>query len=546
MANPVAALEHGQEAYDRQAWGEAYEQLLAADNEEALSPADLERLAMTVYLTGRYVEHAEILERAHHAHLNEGDVEKAAHCAFWVGFALSGAGEYARGSGWFSRAQRMLDEAESECAIRGFLIVLSAAQFNESGDYEAAYARLGEAAKIGERFDDKDLNTLVRLAMGATLNWMGDVAAGVALLDEVMVTVTADEVSPIMVGTAYCGVIEECHQIYDLRRAHEWTAALSRWCSSHPDLVPYRGQCLVRRAEIMQLHGAWSDALEEARRAPERLDEHVSGPIVGAAYYLQGDLHRLRGDLVPAEEAYRRASECGHTPYPGLALLRLRRGDKDAANSAIRHALEESQEPRLRPFLLGAWVEILIEVGDIEAARAAADELAHLAADRGVPLLHAGSAHATGAVLLSVGDARGALAVLRGAWLSWQKLEAPYEAARSRVLVARACREVGDHDTAEMELDAASRVFEELGAVLDLEFAKQLSAIPAQGSASEITLRETEVLRLVATGVTNRAIAEALFISEKTVARHLSNIYLKLDLSTRAAATAYAYKHDIV
>ena len=214
----------------------------------------------------------------------------------------------------------MLDEAESECAVRGFLLVLSAAQFNESGDYEAAYARLGEAAKIGERFGDNDLNTLVRLAMGATLNRMGDVAAGVALLDEVMVTVTADEVSPIMVGTAYCGVIEECHQIYDLRRAQEWTAALSRWCSSHPDLVPYRGQCLVRRAEIMQLHGAWSDAMEEARRRAARRTR------VGAAYYLQGDLHRLRGDFVPAEEAYRRASECGHTPYPGLALLRLRRG----------------------------------------------------------------------------------------------------------------------------------------------------------------------------------------------------------------------------
>ena len=288
---------------------------------------------MTAYLTGRYVEHAEILERAHHAHQHEGDVEKATHCAFWVGFVLSGAGEYARGSGWFARAQRMLDEAESECAVRGFLLVLSAAQFNESGDYEAAYARLGEAAKIGERFGDNDLNTLVRLAMGATLNRMGDVAAGVALLDEVMVTVTADEVSPIMVGTAYCGVIEECHQIYDLRRAQEWTAALSRWCSSHPDLVPYRGQCLVRRAEIMQLHGAWSDAMEEAR--------------------------------------------------------------------------------------------------------AAADELAHLAAERGVPLLGAGSVHATGAVLLSEGDARGALTVLRGAWLSWQKLEAPYEAARSRAHAAK-------------------------------------------------------------------------------------------------------------
>lgn len=219
-------------------------------------------------------------------------------------------------------------------------------------------------------------------------------------------------------------------------------------------------------------------------------------------------------------------------------------GDKDAANTAIRHALDESQEPRVRPFLLGAWVEILIEVGDIEAARAAADELAHLAAERGVPLLGAGSAHATGAVLLSEGDARGALTVLRGAWLSWQKLEAPYEAARSRILVARTCREVGDHDTVEM--DAARRVFEELGAAPDVEFIKQLSAIPARGGVSEITLRETEVLRLVATGVTNRAIADALFISEKTVARHLSNIYLKLDLSTRAAATAYAFKHDIV
>jgi tetratricopeptide (TPR) repeat protein len=256
----AAGLGRGQQAYARQEWGKAYQLLAAADRVTPLAAEDLERLAMSAYLTGRYGEHATILERAHHARMSGGEVERAAHCAFWLGFGLVSNGEFARGSGWLARAQRVLDDAASDCSVRGFLLVLAAAQLRESGDHDAAYARLGEAAEVAERFADQDLTMLVRLAMGSTLNRMGDTVAGVALLDEVMVAVTADEVSPIMVGTAYCAVIEECYQIFDQRRAQEWTAALSRWCSSHPDLVPYRGQCLVRRAEIMQLHGSWTDA----------------------------------------------------------------------------------------------------------------------------------------------------------------------------------------------------------------------------------------------------------------------------------------------
>ena len=332
----ATALASGQKAYEKQDWGTAYERLVAADNGAPLEPADLECLGMAAYLTGRYEEQTEVLERAHHAYLSMGDEECAARCAFLLGFSLMGSGEPARGGGWISRAQRLLDTAAIDCAVRGFLLLLDAHQTLESGDNEAAYAAFGEAAEIGDRFEDTDLTTLARLGRGMTLNRMGDTPAGVALMDEAMVAVTTDEVSPFVVGSAYCSVIEECHQIFDLRRAQEWTAALSQWCSSHPDLVPYRGQCLVRRAEIMQLHGAWTDALQEAQRAQALLDEGVSRTAVGGAYYRQAEVHRLRGDFVQAEDAYRLASDCGRDPHPGLAQLRLRQGNGDAAVAAIR------------------------------------------------------------------------------------------------------------------------------------------------------------------------------------------------------------------
>jgi DNA-binding CsgD family transcriptional regulator len=530
----------GREAFARRAWGEAFDALDAADRRDPLDLDDLERLATAAYLIGR--DDADLWARTFHECARLGDASRAARCAFVLCFGLFSRGEGARAAGWLARAQKALAGDAAEGSGQGYVLVFAGLEQLQSGEPEMALASFEQVAACGERFGDRDLATLGALGHGQSLVALGRTAEGAADLDEAIVAISADEVSPVVTGIVYCAAIETCQLAFDLRRAQEWTTALDRWCDAQPDLVPFRGQCLVHRSQILQLHGAWNDASDEAQRAFELL---AGGPAAGLALYQQGELHRVQGQRDAAERAYRDAHRAGREPQPGLALLRLAQGRVVAALGAIRRVVGEARGAVARAAVLGPDVEIRLAAGDVAGARASADELSAIALDLGATLVQAAAAQATGAVLLAEGEAGSALDTLRRAWAGWHGLDAPYEAARVRVLVGLACRALGDEEGAAMELDAARWVFDQLGAVPDLARVTDL-ARPTPGSPpAPLTAREAEVVRLVARGRTNREIAAELFISDRTVARHLSNIFAKLGLSSRAAATAWAYEHGL-
>ncbi len=538
-------LRRGREAFSRRAWADADALLSASDRDEPLGPEDLERLALAAQLLGRFEDSAAATRRAYQESVRIGDVGRAARAAFWVAIDHLGRGEMAPAAGWLARAERLVGQEDGERVESGYLIIAGAARSLALGDPAAALESYAMAERIATTFSDPDLLTLARLGQGEALIGLRRTEAGLALMDEVMVSATSDEVSPVVVGIAYCSVISSCQQVFDLRRAQEWTEALDRWCEAQPQLVSFRGQCLLSRAELKQFHGAWQEAAAEAMEASQRLAEPEPDPALGEAVYQTAELHRLRGELAEAETAYRRASSLGRAPEPGIALLWLAQGRPKAAAAAVRRATDETTNVFARARLLGPLVEIMLAVGSVDAARLAADEMALVADEIGSRQLGAMAKRAEGSVLLVEDDPRAALMALRASWTAWHELDAPYEAARARVLIGVACRRLGDDDAAAMEFDAARDVFERLGAAPDVA-AVNLLERGKPALTGGLTAREVEVLRLVAAGKTNRAVAADLVISEKTVARHLSNIFDKLGVSSRAAATGYAYEHGLI
>ena len=544
--NTTDELERGRRSHARGAWADSYGSLARAAEDVDLAAEDLELLAVSAYMLGRDQEYLRALERAHDSHLKAGALPRAARCALWAGLNLLLRGERARANGWFGRAQRLVEREGGEGVERGYLLIPVLLQHVVAGDDEAAFATAAAAAAIGERFGDDDLVALVVQEQGHALVRQGHAQHGLRLIDETMLAVTTGKLSPIVTGLIYCNTIAFCQGAYELRRAREWTEALSEWCEGQPDMVAHTGVCLVHRAEIMELAGEWRAALEEARRAGERLGWGVpGGPAGGQAFYRRGEIRRLQGKLAAAEEAYQSAGSCGWDPQPGLALLRLAQGRREAAAVAIRRALAETSMPLNRLRLLPASVEILLAVGAGGEARTACSELEQIAERRQGGMPEAMAAQARGAVELAEGDAPSALVALRRACQVWQELGVPYEAARARLLVGLACRELGDEDTAALELEAARVTFERLGAAPDLNRVEGLIRGPAADTHG-LTPRELEVLRLVATGRSNRQIAAQLVISEHTAARHVQNILAKLRLRSRTAASAFAFEHDLV
>jgi DNA-binding NarL/FixJ family response regulator len=545
IAGKFPALDRARELYGRRAWTSAYQAFLRAEQETALAPEDIELLAMAAYFTGRDEHYLSALERAHHAYCNAGQPLRAVRCAFWLGFRLLMRGETGHASGWLTRGRRLLDRESRECAEHGYLLLPVVEQRLASGNCEGAYAAAAEAVLIGERCRDADLIACARHQQGRIRLQQGQVEPGLALLDEAMLAATAGELSILVTGLMFCSVIAACQEVYALDRSREWTAALTHWCEGQPDMVAFVGACQVHRAEIMQLQGAWPDAIATAQRACARA-QGLDRRATAAAYYQQAEVHRLRGEFAAAEGAYRNASQRGLDPQPGLALLRLVQGRTGDAVAAIRSEVSTTTGRLKRISLLPAYVEIMLAAGELEAAREACGELDDIARSINTEVPEAMAAQARGALLLAEGDARTAIGTLRRAFEVWLRVEVPHAAARVRVQIGLACRALGDQDGASLEIEAARSIFDRLSAAPDLARVDSLMQGTPSGNTHRLTRRELEVLRLVAAGETNKAIAGRLRISERTIDRHVSNILTKLDLPTRTAATAWAYEHGMI
>jgi DNA-binding CsgD family transcriptional regulator len=535
-------LEHGRACCQRRAWGDAYDALRRADQATALEAGDLDRLATAAYLSGHDSEFAPILERLYNLHLDRGEAPRAVRHASWLALMCLIRGEHGQASAWISRGQRLVQACDG--VERGYVALAVAEQHLSCGRTDAADAAAGEALAVGDTYRDADLTAAARHVQGRARILQGDVAAGLQCLDDAMLAVVAGELTPILTGLMYCSVIDWCRQVYALGRAREWTSALSSLCEHEPEMVAFSGTCLVHRAEIMQLQGAWSEALHEAGRACERA-RRVGRRIPGAALYQQGEIHRLRGELAEADDAYRAANALGFEPQPGLALLRLAQGRADAASATIRRLTSVTHDRIRRAWILPAHLEIVLACGDLDEARLARDELRQLGCAFDSDVLRATVAQADGAIAMAEGRPQRAIDPLRAAFQLWEQLDVPYEAARVRALIGHACRALGDNEAAALEWDAARAVFERLAAQRDLA---RLDVPPTPARpviTAPLTARELHVLRLVSTGRTNRQIAAELGLSQRTIDRHLTNILTKLDVPSRTAATTYAFDHKL-
>lgn len=529
------ALEQARRAVAASQWGDAWRALSGLDA-EAMDIDDLDHLATAAYMTGRDEEGFSVWTRAHQRCTAEGSIHRAAAFGTRLANTLGFKGDWSRSAGWVERTANLLRDASIDCVEQGYLDYAQAmCRLFQDGDAPGARDLFIRAGKTAARFHDRELATMARIGEGRLDIYLGEVGHGMTLLDESAVSVEAGELSPVARGDAYCTLIDGLWELSDLVRCRDAAARFTRWCDSQQELVLYRGNCLLHRAAVMGEIGDWTTALTEVRGACARLAEPVNMLTLGGAHATEGDIHRLLGDFASAEAAYQRANELGCQPQPGLALLRLAQGRVDTAASMMTRVLAETANPVHRGNQLPAAVDIALARGDLAAAQSAAEELRGIATELGTPLVRARAGRARGAVLLAANDAPGALVELRGAFTTCVEIGARHEAARVRLLLAAACRDLGDVETAETE-DATAR------AAL-ASFVRSDTAGPV--APDGLTDRETEVLRLLAQGHTNRVVAEQLFISEKTVASHVSHIFTKIGVTSRAAATAYAYERGL-
>ncbi len=538
----VEELLRAREAFDRRDWVAAYEGLSAAGS-DALLAADFADLATAAYLVGRHNDCIQALQRAYQAHLEAGDQQAALRSAFWLAMTLMDRGEVAVANGWISRADRLLETFEEDTVEHGYFLFFRMLGHILGGDPLTALDEAVTLTSYGRRFTNGDLLATGLMCQGRCLLYLGRVPEGVRLLDEAMVGVTTGEMSPVFAGQTYCSLIEACQEISDFDRVAQWTTALTTWCGSQVGLVPFTGQCAVHRGQVMRVRGAFTEAVAELDGAIARYVAAGTPAAAGLACKEKGALLRILGEYDAAEASFEQAVGFGHDPQPAQALLSVARGRTDAACAAVRRALGEPRDPIHRSQLLPGAIAVLIAGGDIATARPLVAELVAIGEAFESSSLSAMARDAVGALALAEDRPDDALPALRAALLRWRELGWPYETARTQVLMGRALRGLGDEESAVTELRDAGRALAALGAGSEAqEVDRLLVPGPLPGG---LTAREAEVLRLVATGRSNPEIAAALFLSEKTVARHLSNIFTKLDVASRTAAAAYAFDHGL-
>jgi DNA-binding NarL/FixJ family response regulator len=537
-------LEQGRARFAERAWADARQAFAAAEREAPLEAEDQERAAWCAWLLACDDELFTALERAYTLYLAAGNDERGALCAFWLGSRLMFQGEVGRGGGWLARLAEIAQRSHEESVVHGYLLLTAANKHIFANELQQAAGVITRAAAVAKRTGDLDLEALTQSALGRILVRKGEIERGLSLLDLSMLTASAESVKPNVTGIVYCAAIGNCNRIFALDRAREWTQQLARFCDAQPQMISFSGTCLVHCSEVHQACGDWPAALREAERACERIPA-TGAPNSGAladGLYQRAELKRLYGEFDAAEQLYRAANQAGREPQPGLSLLRVAQGRPDQAAVAMRRVLAAKPEPQDRLAFLPASVEVFLAAEQLSEARAVVEELQDALEPQASDVLRAIAAHARGSLLLAEDAPQAALSPLRSSFEIWRRLGAPYLAARVRVELAQACRALADLDGAELELAAARAVFERLGARHDLA---KLVAAPARTGAAGLTPRELEVLRLVASGKTNKAIASELHLSEKTVDRHVSNIFVKLNVASRAAATAYAYQHQL-
>lgn len=535
-------------------WLEVYENLSRIDQAEALAAADLELLAVAAFLRGSREGCRQARLRAYQIHVGTGDYRRAARVAIRIGLEALDTADIAEASGclpaslsscsaWASQASTLL-EREDECAEHGWLLIPAAyEQLVMAGNAEEAARGAEQATDIGRRFGDRELQALAEIIHGRALVRLGGDDTGIGLVDEAVSLVVAGDVSPPIAGMVLTSAVDIAEESFDVQRWEEWVKVLAEWCDQQHGMVPFKARSFAYRAQLSRFHGTWTEAVEWSERAVEHPISEVDQPAAAAALYEQGEIMRLRGEFAKAEAAFHQVARRGGDPQPGLALLRLAQGDADNAFASIVRALLESEDRQAQARMLSAQVEILLTVDDLTAASNAGSELAGIADVHPSPMLEAIARQTEGKLALAENQPVAALASLRRACRVWRHFDLPYEEARARLLMARACRMLGDDDTASLELEVAGLIFTRLGAEPDAQIVEDGDA---RESRHGLTRRELEVLRLLAAGMTNRAIADQLVVSPRTVDTHVTNMFTKLGISNRSSATAYAHRHDLV